>query len=286
MSAVAEPLAAPRSRKLEYYELPGPPVRRFFLYRPSTLREGSPILASIHGIARNAAAHAYRLTEFSELYGVPILAPYFSKDEYGQYQQLEDRRLCVRSDHALLAMIDAVGTLANSDGSRLLLFGYSGGAQFAHRFAMLHPDRVVSAALASAGWYTMPDAETQYPAGLDAQGWSFERPLAPEQFLKVPFHVSVGELDVLRDESLRKSKGLDRDQGLTRVDRAHRWTKSMAEAASRAWFSSDPTIKLLRGVGHDFGASIERAGLAEWAFEHFERDAALTPCAIEGESGQ
>lgn len=286
MSAAAEPLSAPRSRKLEYHELPGPPVRRFFLYRPSTLRKGSPVLASIHGIARNAAAHAYRFTELSERYGVPILAPYFSKEEYGQYQQLEDRRLCVRSDHALLAMIDAVGTLAGSDGSRLLLFGYSGGAQFAHRFAMLHAERIASVALASAGWYTMPDAQVRYPAGLDTEGWSFERALAPEKFIKTPFHVSVGELDVMRDESLRKTKALDRDQGLTRVERAHRWTESMTEAASREWFSAEPTISLLPGVGHDFGASIERAGLAQWAFECFARDAALKPCDVEGESGQ
>ncbi len=285
MNAAAVAAPAPRSRKLDYYELPGPPARRFFVYRPSTLREGSPVLASIHGIARNAAAHAYRLTELSERYGVPILAPYFSKGEYGQYQQLEDRRLCVRSDHALLSMIDAVVALAGSDGSRLLLFGYSGGAQFAHRFAMLHPERVASVVLASAGWYTMPDAEARYPDGLDTEGWSFERPLAPDRFLKAPFHVSVGELDVRRDESLRKTKALDRNQGLTRVERAYRWTKSMAEAANRRWFSVEPTMRLLPGVGHDFGASIERAGLAEWAFECFERDAVLTPCAIEGESG-
>ena len=278
MIGAAEPVLGARSRKLEYHELPGPPVRRFFLFRPSTLRAGSPIVASVHGIARNSAAHAYRLTDLSERYGVPILAPYFSKEEYGQYQQLADRRLCVRSDHALLAMSEAVAGLIGGDGSRLLLFGYSGGAQFAHRFAMLHPDRVASVAMASAGWYTMPDPEARYPAGLDTEGWSFERPFAPDKFLKAPFHVSVGELDILRDDSLRKTKRLDDNQGLTRVERAWRWTKGMGEAANRAWFSAEPTMKLLPGVGHDFGASIERAGLAEWVFDCFERDAALTPC--------
>ena len=46
------------------------------------------------------------------------------------------------------------------------LFGFSGGAQFAHRYVLAHPDRVAAAGIGAAGWYTFPDSATPYPYGL------------------------------------------------------------------------------------------------------------------------
>ncbi len=43
----------------------------------------------------------------------------------------------IHYDRVLLAMIDEISTLLEYDFGRFLLFGYSGGGHFAHRF--LHP---------------------------------------------------------------------------------------------------------------------------------------------------
>ncbi len=100
MSALnlARAAAGQGQRKLVYYESPGPRTRQFLLYRPSTERRGAPLVLSVHGIARNAAAHAYRLMAEAERYGLTVAAPLFDKAQYGQYQQLSDPKTGARSD--------------------------------------------------------------------------------------------------------------------------------------------------------------------------------------------
>ena len=40
------------------------------------------------------------------------------------------------------------------DTRRINLFGFSGGAQFAHRYAMAHPGSVNALVLTAPGWFT------------------------------------------------------------------------------------------------------------------------------------
>lgn len=268
------------NKKLSFHETPGPPLRQFFLYRPETEIPGAPIVVSVHGIARNAAAHTYRLMEQAERYGVAVLSPLFEKQDYGQYQQLEDAKTGVRSDLALLDMIAAAERLSSADGARILLFGFSGGAQFAHRFAMAHPDRVLSAVLAAAGWYTLPDPESRYPYGLDAEAVGSALRFNLAAIAQVQFHVMVGQLDVERDSSLRRSKRLDRTQGRTRVERASTWVTAMSQLPFAEHGRAPPELLMLPKVGHSFVESVERADLAARVFERFAADAGLAPQTI------
>ncbi len=266
---------ASAARKLAYYEIPGARVREFFLYRPSTESPGAPLVISVHGIARNAAAHAYRLMEEAERYGLVVVAPLFSKERYGQYQQLFDPKLGARSDLALLDIMDAAERLTSADASKVLLFGYSGGAQFAHRFAMANPNRVVSAVLAAAGWYTFPIASVPYPYGLETG--SSELTFDAESILRVRYHVMVGELDTERDGSLRQSKRLDRMQGSTRVERALNWTAAMNGLANEVQQDACVSLLALPSVGHSFVESVEKAALPQLVFERFAADSGLSP---------
>lgn len=270
------------NRKLAYHETAGSSPRQFFLYRPATELAGAPLIVSVHGIARNAAAHAFRLVEEAERYGLSVVAPLFDKAQYGQYQQLEDARTGMRSDLALLDILDAARRLSSADHGRILLFGYSGGAQFAHRFVMAHPGRVASAVLVGAGWYTFPDLEAAYPYGLDTRRAGFAVRLDTEGFARVPQHVIVGDLDVRRDSSLRRSKRLDRTQGRTRLERAQRWVRAMQAFAPGEQADVNPTYDTLSGVGHSFVDSVEMARLPKHIFARFRVDAGLSPVAIEG----
>jgi poly(3-hydroxybutyrate) depolymerase len=267
--------AASATRKLTFHEIPGPQPREFFLYRPLTERAGAPLVVSVHGIARNAAAHAYRLMEEAERYGVAVAAPLFSKERYGQYQQLLDSKLSARSDLALLDILDAAERLTSADTSEILLFGYSGGAQFAHRFAMAHPKRVTSAALAASGWYTFPIANAPFPYGLDTGG--SELSFDPHAMLRVRYHVMVGDLDTERDSSLRQSKRLDRAQGHTRVERARNWTIAMKGLANEVGMDASVSLLTLPSVGHSFVESVERAALPRLIFERFAADSGISP---------
>ncbi len=269
------PTTAP-TRKIAFYEAPGPVLREFFLYRPNLECAGAPLVVSVHGIARNAPAHVYRLIEEADRYGLTVAAPLFAKEKYGQYQQLQDPKSGVRSDLALLDIIAAASRLSQASAQKILLFGFSGGAQFAHRFVLTHPQRVSSAVLVAAGWYTFPDQAQSYPFGLDLSEAELNIDFDLRGALEVPQHVMVGELDVERDNSLRQSRRLDRVQGHTRLERAYRWVEAMGEF-QQAGNGVAPTFLTLPDVGHNFTAAVERACLPRHVFDRFARDAGLQP---------
>ncbi|MEQ1490222.1 MAG: hypothetical protein ABL932_06685 [Terricaulis sp.] len=255
------------SGKVAYYEIPGPVVRRFFFYRAKNEAPGAPLVVSVHGIARNAAAHTYRLIDEAERNGLSVLAPLFEKDLYGQYQQLLDDPSGVRADLAMLDMLQAAGRLSRANIERILLFGFSGGAQFSHRFVFAHPKRVLSAAHVSAGWYTFPDANIRYPRGVRPQNGAIDFDLTSA--LRVRQHVLVGEQDLERDSSLRQNKWLDETQGRTRVERARSWVGAMAAAAPSG---EGPSCDLLPGVAHSFAEAVESSSLPRRVFDLFTQD--------------
>ena len=269
----------PPSRKLAFHEAPGPLPRQFFLYRPASAHPGAPLVISVHGIARNAATHAYRLMDEADRFGLTIAAPFFDKDLYGQYQQLQDAKSGARSDLAVLEIADAAARLTGANAEKLLMFGFSGGAQFTQRFVMAHPHRVASAVLVAAGWYTFPDVTQPYPYGIDMSAPELDIELDLRGMLEAPQHVMVGELDIERDSSLRSSKRVDQMQGLTRVERARRWVAAMGEFYKHRNALGAPTLTMLPGVAHDFADVADRADLPRLIFDKFAQDAALAPLA-------
>lgn len=88
------------------------------------------------------------------------------------------------------------------------VFGHSGGAQLAHRFAMLNPHRVERLSLAAAGWYCLPDASMAYPYGLGIDEdpaslrWARRHEQALSAYLSLPVQVFIGPEDSLRDNTL------------------------------------------------------------------------------------
>lgn len=258
MKVVSAFAAVPDS--IRFCTLPGSPLREFYLLVPATVQPGGPLLVLVHGISRRAVEHLTRFARLAEGLGVTLIAPYFAKSQFGQYQQVIDRS-GNRADTALLDIVDAVASSTDCDGEKFHAFGFSGGAQFAHRFAMIHPDRVRSFSIAAAGWYTMPDPEVRYPYGICTHplpGSRFE----PERFLSIDRHVFVGAADQVRDETLKSNRRLDERQGATRLERAERWAAAM-DAASNEYgvWPTHSTFEVLRGVGHSFASAARRRHL-------------------------
>lgn len=249
--------AQPRVR---FRAIGGPTLREYFIYVPDSAGPESPILVLVHGITRRAAEQIFRFRDEADRTGTILVAPHFPKVIYGQYQRVVDKK-GARAD---LAVIDIIADVAGEIGrgvGKVHLFGFSGGAQFAHRFALLHPGRVASLSLAAAGWYTMPDKELDYPLGIAThpiQGETFDL----RAFLAIERHVYVGGEDRFQDDALRKSPRLDRLQGSNRVRRAKAWAKAM-DYASRRLGALPPssTFEILKGVGHSFAGSAKRRSL-------------------------
>lgn len=284
---VTEPSAAvdtpSRPRAIRHCRLPDDPRVAFLLYVPETAGDRAPLFVTVHGISRNAAEHAKLFAPYAEACGAVLAAPIFDEQTYGKYQRLVSRRPDVlRSDDALRRIVDRVDQLASVNAERVYLFGFSGGGQFAHRFAMAYPERVASTVVGAAGWYTLPDPELAYPYGIGENpklpGLSFE----PERFLRTPFQVLVGPRDVSRDWALRKSEKLDGLQGQTRVERGERWIAAMREAATRHGVLA-PSLRfdLLPGGRHSFAKTMKRHDLAAATFAAF----GLTPTGSDPADG-
>jgi len=206
----------------------------YFAYVPSQGQRDDRVFVSVHGISRNAEEHLQGFAAQAERYGAVMLAPHFPQRDFPYYQRLGSSSREGRSDLAFDQVLqDAVAWLGINP-IPLAVFGFSGGGQFAHRYAMFYPKRVARMVLGAPGWYTFPDPDRPYPLGLrSGEEWPRLK-FTMASILKIPTLVLTGEADDLRDEDLNTSRRIDAFQGLNRVERGERWVRAM-QALARAY---------------------------------------------------
>jgi pimeloyl-ACP methyl ester carboxylesterase len=235
----------------------------YYQYIPARGAIPGRTLVSVHGISRNARDHARLLAPLAEQYGTTLIAPLFDETLFADYQRLGRRGRGERADLALNEVLrDALGTTK----PKIRLFGYSGGGQFAHRYAWANPDRVTALALAAPGWFTFPDANRRYPYGLALDDCLPGVDFDPDRFLRIPTLVLVGAHDVERNGSLRRSRRLDRLQGRDRVVRGKRWIRAMKRAARARGYTTRYRFRCLPNTDHDFVASMTRDAMGVTVF--------------------
>ena len=205
-----------------------------YLFVPLARRIDSPLMVSVHGISRNARELVSAFAGMAERLGIIILAPVFGDYRYGDYQRLGRRGRGARADKALQNLVIQASTELRLISSKFYLYGHSGGAQFAHRYAMAYPHDVAGLGLSAAGWYTLPSDDQPYPYGIRPTSDSYGLTLDPREFLKVPACVFVGEDDISRDGAFNRSDKLNSMQGRNRIERAVHWVESMNREARRA----------------------------------------------------
>lgn len=239
----------------------------YYLYLPTRCDlTHAPVLVTVHGISRNARTHARRYAALAERRGVIIVAPRFARSRFPDYQRLGRLGRGERADQMLDRILAEVGRLTGAATGRLYLFGYSGGGQFVHRYAMANPGRVAAMAIGAAGWYTFPDPERRYPYGIKSApslpGVSFNA----GRFLQVPAWVLVGEEDDARDAALRQTPRVDHGQGATRLERGQRWVEAMNAAAYACGLMTPYRFIPLAGADHSFSRSVQYGAMAEHVF--------------------
>jgi pimeloyl-ACP methyl ester carboxylesterase len=224
-----------------------------------------PPLVVLHGISRNARELADLFLPEAIRTGRKIVVPHFAAEQWPAFQ-----RPCrkARPDQALLALLFRLAELDPVFAGRVDLFGHSGGAQLAHRFAMLFPQKVARLNLAAAGWYCLPDTSMAYPYGLGADStpdsltWARRHGQMLPQYLRLPVRVFVGTADTDRDVNLRQMPALDRIQGATRLARAETFVTHFRAAAHAQGIVPDISLTHLPGVTHDVAHAIRSGGLA------------------------
>lgn len=218
----------------------------FYLYVPQAVLDdpaGGRILVTVHGdngrLERYDGERIVRLTGMrwaglAERNNWVVLSPQFDETRFDDdYQRLNlDGEL--RADLRLHELVELVGELLPQIGTeRLLLFGFAGGGEFVHRYAMLHPGRVERAVAAGAGWYTFPDPELPFPLGVRGDSLPADLAFDTGAFATTPLLLLVGDAGG-SGGSLARATTLDGQrydllemQGDTRAQRAQNWFDAM-----------------------------------------------------------
>lgn len=238
--------------------------QKYYLYLPENA-EAASIMLSVHGISMNAQSHAEHFLPFAKQHGCILIAPLFDKAKVPEYNCLGPDGKGRRSDELLDSIIDDVRIQTGNKAEKFLLFGYSAGAQFAHRYALCHPEKLSKLAFCSPGYYTWLDSKTKFPFGLESMPHHADL----DAFLSVPLFLSVGNLDVLRTSSLLQTPQVDQQQGTTRVERAQNWYKTYEKLLVDRNLDTPHRFATLIGVGHGFEGAMEKAHLGEYVSDFF-----------------
>lgn len=213
-----------------------------------------PLLVALHGSMRED--HAVPFQGLVEATGAIVLAPIFPgglsiPGDLDAYKFLRFQGF--DCDQLLFAMIAEVAAKyrLEGDGARFSMFGFSGGAQFAHRFLYLHPDRLRAVSLAAPGLVTLLDDRLPWWVGTGGMAEAFGAgPIDRGAIARVPVQIVVGTADddpaeiTIREGAHDWMPGIN-DAGRTRLDRCAALAASLRDAGVTVRHERVP------GAGHD-----------------------------------
>ncbi|QKX63111.1 uncharacterized protein TRUGW13939_10279 [Talaromyces rugulosus] len=174
----------------------------YFLYVPKRyyeLKGKLQLAVLIHGSGRNPYTLRREFSDFAETHSCALLAPLFpvgliDPQDTVNYKFIKYRD--IRFDKVLLSMVDeAHARFGKIDPSKFLLYGYSGGGQFVHRFSYLHPRHVQALACGAPGTQTLLDCTMPWPDGVQDFEEVFGQPLDLESLQKIPTIFIAGDAD-------------------------------------------------------------------------------------------
>lgn len=185
------------------------------------------LIVLIHGTDRSPSDYRDAFIEFAADHDCIVLAPLFAAGmtapgDLDSYKLI--RHGGIRYDEVLLAMVDEVAAKYRLGSRNFLLYGFSGGGQFAHRMFILHPDRLHAVSIGAPGKVTRIDPERPWWVGTADIRQRFGVQLDLAAMRRVPVQMVIGDEDTETWEITvdRQSEwwmeGAN-DAGVTRLDR-------------------------------------------------------------------
>lgn len=245
MAERAAPEAGPADVHAIGYRLIGP-----------SWRSGGPPVVVVHGARRQVEAVSATFASLAEHLGVPLLLPHFTEVAFAGYQRLTGARGGLAAADALDRLLDQLGW----QNGPIDLVGFSGGAQFAHRYALITPIPIRRAVIVSAGWYTLLDPKVAFPLGVGNSPALSGRCLNIDALLGLPLRIMVGERDLATDGRLRTGAAVD-GQGSNRLERARNWYANLETEAAHRGVVCRASFETLPETGHNLKHAADRGGL-------------------------
>ncbi|SMH53749.1 hydrolase [Mesorhizobium australicum] len=145
----------------------------YCLYVPQDYDEAASdeydLAVIVHGTGRTATQYRDRFAAFAEAHRCIILAPLFPvglvvPGDLTNYKRIEFHGM--RFDLILLSMVEEVRAKYRVRPGGFLMYGYSGGGQFAQRFFMLHPQHLRAVSIGAPGIVTLLNPDYDWWVGV------------------------------------------------------------------------------------------------------------------------
>lgn len=226
----------------------------YYMYLPKGFhpvkKPADHLLVVIHGTFRDAQNTRDSFISFAEETNTVVLAPLFptgiiDPEDLHNYKFIKYHD--IRFDHVVLDMIDEVAETFHLPKEKVMMYGFSGGGQFVHRFLYLHPDRLSTVVIGSPGRVTYLDVEEDWYAGIRDFEQQFGKPLDFEALKQPKVLLFVGGNDTESiDMSDDASNSAAADKfGSNRLERLEALYKNYQD------HGMDVTFRIVSGVSHE-----------------------------------
>ena len=240
-------------------------------YKPEQLQADSPTVIVLPGAGRNGDDYRDAWIEKAELYNVLVLSPEYTEEHYPEFWsynlagmitdvEINAERTAMTSfklndnpEQWIYNDFDRIFNLVKEELALTTdtydLFGHSAGGQILHRLALFKSSTKANRILASnSGWYTVPDASTPFPAGL--QGSPVSKEALDFSTGLVLFLGDQDNADETRGD-LRRGPDVDK-QGLHRFARGNYFYEESKKKAAVLQSDFNWQLEIIPNVGHDY----------------------------------
>ena len=231
---------------------------------PKEINENTKVLFIIHGASRDVEKYLNQWIEKPQDKNVILVAPHFTKENYPYFATLgmatsSGRIIKNQSNHlrdSLSSFYNYFQSKYNLKTNSYLMFGFSAGSQFVHRYLMYGEDmRAEKVVLGSAGWYTFLNNES-FPYGIR------NMPLERERFEWFLSRQVLFVLGVEDDDSNHKTLNLSRGakkQGDHRYERGKNYFDDLIVFGENNGIPFRWRYKSVPGLNHNTEAMSQEA---------------------------
>ena len=230
---------------------------KVWTYRPKELTAQSPVLFVMHGVERNGERYRNEWQPHAERAQALLLVPEFSRANFpgGRNYSTPRKADSTQSDGAtpfafaaIEKIFDQVIKVNKLTAIDFRIYGHSAGAQFVHRFILSNPQtRVKVAVAANAGWYMMPELETNFPYGLRGSGLTVE---SLKSALVKKLIILLGERDIDPNHPQLSRTAQAKRQGVNRFERGQTFFRAAERQAEKLNVRFNWELRTVPNVAH------------------------------------